>query len=67
MARGCPQGATSLLEQSDQRAGVVSGGQPEGGCPLRIFGALMMRSNSAIRATGAKLQEIPQLIIIYGI
>jgi len=26
-----------------------------------------MRSNSAVRATGVKLQEIPQLIIIYGI
>ena len=35
--------------------------------PLRISGALMMRSNSAVRATGVKLQEIPQLIIIYGI
>jgi len=37
----------------------VSGGRPEGGCPLRIFGALTMRSNSAIRATGVELQEIP--------
>jgi len=39
----------------------VSGGRPEGGCPLRIFGALTMRSNSAVRATGVELQKIPQL------
>ena len=58
---------TFLLEQSDQRAGVVSGGRPEGDCPLRISGALIMRSNSAVRSTGVELQEIPQLIIIYGI
>jgi len=32
----------------------VSGGRPEGGCPLRISGALVMRSNSAVRATGAE-------------
>jgi len=31
----------------------VSGRQPEGSCPLRISGALTMRSNSAVRATGA--------------
>ena len=29
----------------------VSGGQPEGGCPLRNSGALARRSNSAVRAT----------------
>ena len=29
----------------------VSGGQPEGSCPLRNSGALARRSNSAIRAT----------------
>jgi len=45
----------------------VSGGQPEGGCPLRNSRALIMRSNSAVRATGVELQEIPQLIIIYEI
>ena len=39
----------------------VSKGQPEDSCPLRIPGALVMRSNSAIRATRVKLQEIPQL------
>jgi len=32
----------------------VSGGQPEGGCPLRISEALVMRSNSAVRATEAE-------------
>jgi len=45
----------------------VSGGQPEGSCPLRISGALIMRSNSAVRATGVELQEIPQLFIVYEI
>ena len=30
----------------------VSGGRLEGGCPLRISRALVMRSNSAVRATG---------------
>jgi len=44
----------------------VSGGQPEGGCPLRNSRALIIRSNSAVRVTGVELQEIPQLIIIYG-
>ena len=29
----------------------VSGGQPEGSCPLRNSGALARRSNSAVRAT----------------
>jgi len=38
----------------------VSRGQPEGGYPLRIPGALVIRSNSAVRATGVELQEIPQ-------
>jgi len=45
----------------------VSGGRLEGGCPLRNSGALIIRSNSAVRATGVELQEIPQLIIIYEI
>jgi len=67
MAGGVSAGSDISLEWSDQRAGVVSGGRPEGGCPLRISGALIMRSNSAVRATGVELQEIPQLIIIYEI
>jgi len=45
----------------------VNGGRPESGCLLRISGALIMRSNSAVRATRVKLQEIPQLIIVYEI
>jgi len=32
----------------------VSKGRPEGGCPLRIFRALVMTSNSAVRATRAE-------------
>jgi len=32
----------------------ISGGRLEGGCPLRISEALVMRSNSAVRATGAE-------------
>jgi len=32
----------------------VSGRRPEGGCPLRISKALVMRSNSAVRTTGAE-------------
>jgi len=39
----------------------VSGGQLEGGCLLKISGALTMRFNSAVRATRVELQEIPQL------
>jgi len=31
----------------------VSREQPEGGCPLRISRALTVRSNSAVRVTGA--------------
>jgi len=37
----------------------VSGGRLEGSCPLKISGALTMRSNSAVRATEVELQEIP--------
>jgi len=55
------------LEWDDQRAGVASGERPEGSCPLRNSGALIIRSHSAVRATGVELQEIPQLIIIYEI
>jgi len=47
--------------------GFVSRERPEGSCPLRISRALIMRSNSAVRATGVELQEIPQLIIVYEI
>jgi len=32
----------------------VSGGQPESGCLLRNSGALIIRSNSAVRATGVE-------------
>jgi len=39
----------------------VSGGQLEGGCPLRISRALTRRSNSAMRVTRVELQEIPQI------
>jgi len=52
---------------SDISLGFVSGEQLKDGCPLRISGALIMRSNSAVRVTGVELQEIPQLIIIYEI
>jgi len=46
----------------------ISGGQPEGSCPLRISGALVMRSNSTVRATEVEtLQEILQIIIVYEI
>jgi len=34
---------------------LVSRRRPEGGCPLRISGALTMKSNSALRATGVEL------------
>jgi len=46
----------------------ISGGQLEGNCPLRISRALVIRSDSAIRATRVEtLQEIPQLIIVYEV
>jgi len=35
----------------------ISRGQPEGGCPLRISGTLVMRSNSAVRATRVETPE----------
>jgi len=45
-----------------RRLEFVSGGRLEGSCLLRISRALVMRSNSAVRATRVKiLQEIPQL------
>ena len=55
------------MEWGDQRTGVASRERPEGGCPLRNSGVLIIRSNSAVRTTGVELQEIPQLIIIYEI
>ena len=50
------------LEWGDQGARVASRGQPEGGCPLRNSEALIIGSNSAVRATGVELQEIFQRI-----
>jgi len=51
-----------------KRLEFISRGQPEGSCLLRISGALVMRSNSAVRTTRAEtLQKIPQLIIVYEI
>jgi len=67
MARGVSAGSDISLEWGDQGAGVASRGRPEGGCPLRNSGALIIESNSAVRVTGVELQEIPQLIIIYEI
>ena len=55
------------MEWGNQGAGVASRGRPEGGCLLRNSGALIIGSNSAIRATRVELQEIPQLIVIYEI
>ena len=40
----------------------ISRGQLESGYSLRISKALVMRSNSAVRATRVELQEIPQRI-----
>jgi len=51
---GVSAGSDISLEWSDQGARVVSGGRPEGGCPLRNSGALIIRSNSAVRATRAE-------------
>ena len=55
------------MEWGDQGAGVANGGRPEGSCPLRNSRVLIIESNSAVKVTGVKLQEIPQLIIIYEI
>jgi len=66
-AGGVSAGSDISLEWGDQGTGVASGGRLEGGCPLRNSGALIIGSNSAVRATGVELQEIPQLIIIYEI
>ena len=54
MAGGYPQGATSLWSGVIRGPEFVSGGRPEGGCPLRNSGALTIGSNSAVRATGKK-------------
>ena len=53
-AGGCPQGATSFRSGVIRGPESVSGGRPEGGCPLRNSGALIIRSNSAVRATGVE-------------
>jgi len=37
-----------------RRPEFVSGGQPEGGCPLRNSGALIIGSNSAVRVIRAE-------------
>ena len=60
-------GSDISLEWGDQGAGVASRERPEGSCPLRNSGVLIIGSNSAIRTTEVELQEIPQLIIIYEI
>jgi len=60
-------GSDISLEWGDQGARVASRERPEGSCPLRNSGALIIGSNSAVRATGVELQEIPQLTIIYEI
>jgi len=52
---GVSAGSDISSEWSDLRARVVSGERPEGGCPLRISGALIMRSNFACRATRVEL------------
>jgi len=53
-AGGCPQGATSLWSRVIKELEFISRGQPEGGYPLRNSGALIIRSNSAVRATGVE-------------
>ena len=47
-------GSDISLEWGDQGARVASGGRPEGGCPLRNSGALIIGSNSAVKATGGE-------------
>ena len=55
MAGGVSTGSDIFLEWGDQGAGVASGGRPEGGCPLRNSGALIIESNSAVRVTRVEL------------
>ena len=43
----------------------VSGGQLEGSCPLRISKTLVMRSNSAVRVTGAECSPEDSLVKLY--
>jgi len=62
MAGGMFTGSDISLEWDDQGTGVASGGRPEVGFPLRNSGALIIESNSAVRATRVELQEIPQRI-----
>ena len=54
MAGGVSAGSDISLEWGDQGAGVASGERPEGGCPLRNSRALIIGSNSAVRATGVE-------------
>ena len=48
-------GSDISLKWGDQGARVASGEQLEGSCPLRNSRALIIGSNSAIRATGVEL------------
>jgi len=50
-AGGCLQGATSLWSEVIRGPEFGSGGRLEGGCPLRNSRALIIGSNSAVRAT----------------
>jgi len=53
-AGGCLQGAISLWNGVIRGPEFVSGGQPEGSCPLRNSRALIIGSNSTVRATGVE-------------
>ena len=55
MAREVSAGSDFSLEWGDQGARVASGGQPEGSCPLKNSGALIIGSNSAVRVTRVEL------------
>jgi len=55
MAGRVSAGSDISLEWGDQGAGVASGERPEGGCPLRNSRALIIGSNSAVRATRVEL------------
>jgi len=54
MAGGCPQGMISLWSGVIRGPEFISRGQLEGGCPLRNSGALIIGSNSAVKATRAE-------------
>jgi len=55
IARGVSARSDISLEWGDQGAGVASEGRPEGGCPLRNSGVLIIGFNSAVRVTGVEL------------